>query len=127
MDKINEKSAGVYLARHYGEIKDEIHRLSVLKNFAGILQAIVNYLKLLLEKRQLNKLGTRIKTIGPLHKKGNDYLKYIIENLFVRSFEGIRRRCTAEEWAALYKEIPSNLKNIYLQQAKENTQNKWIV
>jgi len=118
MNRISEEAASAYLEVHYGEIKEQIHHLAVHKNFAGVFQAIVNFLQFLLEKGQVNKVGIRMQVIGKLHEKGNDYLKYIIENLFIRSFKGIKRRCTMEEWSLLYRQIPVNLKCVYLQQIK---------
>ncbi len=118
MDKINENRAGVYLAFHYGEIKEEINELSSRKNFAGIFQAIVNHINLLIIKGQTEKIGIRIKLVGWLYKRGNEYVQYIIENLFVRSFEGMKKRCSAEQWSYLYASIPNNLKNIYQLQTK---------
>ncbi|NQD71600.1 hypothetical protein HP439_12795 [Sphingobacterium shayense] len=113
MNNINENAASFYLAYHYGEIKEEISKLSDHKNFAGIFQAIVNHINLLLSKGQIEKIGTKIKFIGWLYKRGNVYVKEIIENLFVRSFAGMKRRCTAEQWIYIYQLIPSNLKSIY--------------
>lgn len=118
MDTINEDTAGTYLAYHYGEIKDEINELSTRKNFAGIVQAIVNHINSMLTKGKAEKIGTQIKFIGWLYKRGNDYVKYIIENLFVRSFEGMKRRCTTEQWIYVYQLIPNNLKQVYLLQEK---------
>lgn len=113
MNEINENAASVYLAHHYGEIQEEITQLSLKRNFAGIFQAIVNHINLLLSNGQIEKIGVRIKFIGWLHKRGNEYVRYIIENLFVRSFEGMKRRCTAEQWIYVYQLIPNNLKHVY--------------
>ncbi len=113
MNEINENAASTYLAHHYGEIKEEINELSMRKNFAGIFQAIVNHINLLLSKGQIEKIGEKIKFIGWLHKRGNEYVQYIIENLFVRSFEGMKRRCTTEQWIYMYQLIPNNLKHVY--------------
>lgn len=113
MHQLNENTASTYLAHHYGEIKDEIGELSTRKNFAGVFQAIVNHINLLLSKGQVEKIARSIKFIGWLHKRGNGYVQYIIENLFVRSFVGMKRRCTAEQWIYMYQLIPNNLKNIY--------------
>ncbi len=118
MDKINENNAGVYLAFHYGEIKEEINQLSTRKNFAGMFQAIVNHINLSLTIGQTEKIGIRIKLVGWLYKRGNEYVQYIIENLFVRSFEGMKKRCSAEQWNNLYRIIPNNLKDIYQLQTK---------
>lgn len=119
MDKINENRATQYIVAHYGEIRQELDQLSAHRNFAGVLQAVVNFLRFLLAKGQIDKAGKHIRVFGRLYTKGNDYLKYIIENLFIRSFEGIKRQCTTDEWNLLYKQIPVNLKKIYLQQKEE--------
>lgn len=116
MNEINEISAGHYLARHYGEIREEIDALSSRKNFAGIFQAIVNHFNYLVSAGQLEKISMRLKYIAWLYKKGDDHVRNIIENLFVRSFRGMKRRCTTEQWIYMYQNIPKNLKQIYLLQ-----------
>lgn len=113
MNEINESTASTYLANHYGEIKEEINELSTRKNFAGILQAIVNHINILLSDGQVEKIGVKFKFIGWLYKRGNEYVQDIIENLFVRSFEGMKRRCTKEQWIYIYQLIPKNLRKLY--------------
>lgn len=127
MERINEKKASDYLEIQYLEIKEEIHELSAHKNFAGVFQAIVNHLNILLSKGQTEKIGVKIKLIGWLYKRGNDYVQYIIENLFVRSFEGMKKRCTPQQWINMYQLIPSNLKNIYQLQHKNYLNQKTIL
>lgn len=117
MNKINEQSASQYLADHYGEIKEEIIGLSSRRNFAGIFQAIVNHINYLLSNGQIEKIGNRLKYMGWLYRRGNEQVRNIIENLFVRSFRGMKRRCTSEEWIYMYQQIPKNLKQIYLLQS----------
>lgn len=118
MLKISENAASVYLANQYSEIKEEINELYAHKNFAGIFQAIVNHINSLISKKQTQKIGVRIKFIGWLYKRGNEYVQYIVENLFVQSFKGMKKRCTTEQWLYIYKIIPKNLKTIYLLQNK---------
>ncbi|MDF2515886.1 MAG: hypothetical protein K0R59_1182 [Sphingobacterium sp.] len=117
MNKINEQSASQYLADHYGEIKEEINDLSSRRNFAGIFQAIVNHINYLLSNGQVEKIGSRLKYMGWLYRRGNEQVRNIIENLFVRSFRGMKRRCTSEQWIYMYQQIPKNLKQIYLLQS----------
>ncbi|WP_312191814.1 hypothetical protein [Sphingobacterium sp.] len=128
MKKINEQSAGQYLADHYGEIKEEINHLSSHRNIAGIFQAIVNHSNYLLANGQIEKIGIRLKYIGWLYKRGNEQVCDLIENLFVRSFRGMKRRCTSEQWIYMYQHIPKNLKQIYLLQNTNSlaTQNLFI-
>lgn len=124
MNIINENKASAYLENHYDEIKEEIHKLYVHQNIAGIFQAVVNFLRFLLESGQVNKIGKCITVMEPLYNRGNEYLRYIIENLFIRSFDGIKRRCSPDEWSDLYRQIPLNLKKVYTKQEQEQKQNK---
>lgn len=113
---IDVGKATIYIAAHYKEIRKEVEELSSSKNFAGILQALVNELRTLLEKGEFRKISCHIKYIGWIYQRGNKYIKYIVENLFVRSFEGIRRKCSQKQWQQLYVEIPESFKAIYLTQ-----------
>lgn len=115
-NQINEEQAATFLAAHYKEIGTEIKTLSSDKNFAGIFQAIVNQMRDSLDKGEFSKLIKYLKYTAWTYKRGNEYLQYIIENLFVRSFEGIRKKCTNIQWQRLYKKIPKPLKLIYLTQ-----------
>lgn len=114
--KINEARAAVFIAEHHKEIYHEIKELSAHKNFAGILQAIVNLIRTLQEKGDFMKIITHIKYIGWIYHRGNDYIKYIIENLFVRSFEGMRKRCSSNQWKQVYAEMPKAFQVIYRSQ-----------
>lgn len=116
MDTINENIATDYITAHYKEINNEIRQLSNHKNFAGILQAVVNFLKSQLTNGQIQKIGDRIKVMGWLHKRGNDYVRFIIENLFVRSFDSMKKSCTPPQWEDLYKRFPLDLKKVYVAQ-----------
>lgn len=119
-EKINEDRAAIYMAAHHKEIREEIQELSLRKNFAGILQAVLNLIRGLLEKGEFEKIIRHIKYIGWVYQRGNEYIKYLIENLFVRSFESIRKRCSQTQWEQLYAEIPKPFKTLYL------TQNRFI-
>lgn len=114
--KINEDVAALYIARHHKEIGGEIRLLSLKHNFAGVLQAVVNLLKSLIEKGRTEKAIHHIKYIGWVYQRGNSHIQYLIENLFVRSFESIRKRCAPEQWKLLYVEIPQAFKTFYLTQ-----------
>ncbi|MFD1630127.1 DUF7674 family protein [Pseudopedobacter beijingensis] len=118
--KINEERAAMYIAVHHKEISEEIQQLSSHKNFAGIIQAVINQIRGLLEKGEFVRIVRHIRYIAWIYQRGNEYIRYIIENLFVRSFEGIRRRCSTKQWLQLYAKIPNPFKVIYL------TQNNFI-
>lgn len=120
MSKLNKSRASHYLAIRYPEIKDEIYKLSFHQNFAGVLQAIVNYLKDLISQEKIKTTSRLIRTVGWVYFRGDQYMKDIIEHLFVRSLEGIRKRCTAEQWNFLFKRFPIPFRRIYLIQYKNN-------
>lgn len=126
MNNINKDIVASYLTSHYNEINDELQDLSSHQNFVGMFQAIINHINVLLSSGKIQKIGTKIKLIGWLYKRGNEYVKYIIENLFVQSFVGMKRRCTPQQWADLYNTIPANLKQIYLLQNKNYSIQKSI-
>jgi len=126
MNNINKDIVASYLTSHYNEINDELQDLSSHQNFVGMFQAIINHINVLLTSGQIQKIGTKIKLIGWLYKRGNEYVKYIIENLFVQSFIGMKRRCNPQQWADLYNMIPTNLKQIYLLQNKNYSIQKSI-
>ncbi|PTT20268.1 hypothetical protein DBR28_20910, partial [Chryseobacterium sp. HMWF028] len=54
MQTINQKIAVEYLKFFYPPLRNEITQLSVQDNFAGIMQATVNYLKNLLQESKIN-------------------------------------------------------------------------
>ena len=111
---LNSEAAAEYLANKCPQIRTEIKRLSQAKNFAGVMQAIVNYLRVLLANAKLKVISREIGFVGTVYQWGDDYAKDIIENLFVRSFKSIQRRCTSEEWIYLYPRIPADFRKIYL-------------
>lgn len=120
MSKLNKTRASRYLAAHYPEIKQEIHTLSCNQNFAGVLQAIVNYLRVLLTRAEIKTISRLIRFVGWVYLRGDQYIKYIIENLFVRSFEGIRKRCTSQQWQFLFQNLPQPFKKVYTIQIENN-------
>ncbi|WP_333661410.1 hypothetical protein [Chishuiella changwenlii] len=126
MNNINKDIVASYLTSHYNEINDELQDLSSHQNFVGMFQAIINHINVLLTSGQIQKIGTKIKLIGWLYKRGNEYMKYIIENLFVQSFVGMKRRCNSQQWTDLYNTIPANLKQVYLLQNKNYSIQKSI-
>lgn len=127
MDNINEDSVGIYLTNHCEEISDELTELSSNKNFVGMIQALINYINFLIKNNQVQKIGTKFKLIGWFYKRGNEHVQFIIENLFVRSFVGIKKRCNSEQWKLVYQSIPDNLKKIYLSQINNYSMQKFTL
>ena len=116
VNKMNEQQAAVYIGLHHKEISKEVEGLSAHNNFAGIIQAVLNLTKSLLEKRKLTKVIQLIKNIGRLYRRANENITNLIENIFIFSLTRISRRCSAKEWQLLYSEVPKPFKTVYLMQ-----------
>lgn len=121
---INRNKAAKYFANYYPEIKEEIRFLSLRKNFAGIIQSIINYLFQLLEQSKQIIVVSKIKEMGWLYTRGNHDVKDLIENLFVRSFRAMQKRCNPAEWNFLLEKCPIAFQNIYQNQINKDQQLK---
>ncbi|MDQ8747448.1 DUF7674 family protein [Elizabethkingia miricola] len=120
MQTINKKIATEYLKISYPSIRNEITQLSAQNNFAGIMQAVINYLKILLQEAKINMISYHIKSMEWLYRNGNNYIKYIIESLFVRSFESMKRISEDQHWDKLYEYMPVRFQEIYLEQIRKD-------
>ncbi|WP_344824961.1 DUF7674 family protein, partial [Chryseobacterium ginsenosidimutans] len=101
MRTINQKIAIEYLKFFYPPLRKEITNLSVQGNFAGVIQATVNYLKDLLQESKVNIIAHHIKLMDMIYKSGDSYVKDMIENLFVRSFESFKKHAKIQHWKLL--------------------------
>lgn len=120
MSTINQNKASKYFIVKLPEIKEEINGLIAKRNFAGVLQAIVNHLKSLLQQSKIRLMAHIIRNVGWVHARGSLYIREIIGNLFVRSFEGLRKRCNITQWQHLYGKFPPAFRKMYLRQTKNN-------
>lgn len=120
MRTINQKIATEYLKFFYPPLRNEIIQLSAQNNFAGIIQATINYLKDLLEESRINIIAHHIKLMDWLYRNGNSYVKGMIENLFVRSFESFKKHAKLQHWNLLYEYMPVKFQEIYLEQQKKD-------
>ncbi len=120
MQTINQKIAIEYLKFFYPTLRTEISQLSVQGNFAGAIQATVNYLKDLLQESKINIIAHHIKLMDWLYRNGNSYVKSMIENLFVRSFESFKKHAKIEHWKLLYQYMPVSFQVIYNDQRKQD-------
>lgn len=116
MYQITPLRASAYLGSRFSEIKAEIRSLSRYGNFPGVLQAVVNNLKQLIVQGRVKTVSRRIGFVCWVYMNGDQYIKDIVENLFVRSFQGIQRRSTTEQWNLIYKKMPLKFKMIYAHQ-----------
>lgn len=118
MSTINQTKASKYFIVKLPEMKEEINGLIAKQNFAGVLQAIVNHLKSLLQQSKIKIMTHIIRNVGQVHAKGSLYIREIITNLFVRSLDGLRKRCTVNQWQQLYGKLPASFRKLYLRQTK---------
>jgi len=116
MKKLNQYRIGLYMILHYREIRSEINLLIRKHNFAGALQAVVNHLRTLSAARDIDTLCRHIHFLGALYSRGNHYVKYMMENLFVRSLTGIKRIYTVEEWITIENRLPLSFLEIQKRQ-----------
>lgn len=113
---INRNKAAKYFANYYPEIKEEIKFLSRQNNFAGIIQSIINYLFQLLEDSKQRIVAAKIKDMGRLYRRGNHAIKDLMENLFIRSFHAMKKRCNPQEWNFVLEKCPAVFQKIYQNQ-----------
>ncbi|MFN4362705.1 hypothetical protein [Chryseobacterium hispalense] len=120
MQTINQKIAVEYLKFFYPPLRSEISQLSVQDNFAGIIQATINYLKNLLLEAKINIISHHIKLMDWIYRNGNTYVRDIIENLFVRSLESFKKHTKIQHWKLLYQYMPVSFQEIYDDQRKQD-------
>lgn len=120
MKTINQKIATEYLKFFYPPLRNEISQLSTQGNFAGIMQATINYLKDLLQESKINLIAHHIKLMDWLYRNGNSYVRDMIENLFVRSFESFKKHAKIQHWKLLYEYMPVSFQLIYNDQQKQD-------
>lgn len=120
MQTINQKIAVEYLKFFYPPLRKEITQLSVQDNFAGIMQATVNYLKNLLQESKISIIAHHLKLMDSIYKNGDSYVRTMIENLFVRSFESFKKHAKIQHWKLLYQYMPVSFQIIYNEQQKQD-------
>ncbi|KMQ67530.1 hypothetical protein ACM39_11675 [Chryseobacterium sp. FH2] len=120
MQTINQKIATEYLKFFYPPLRKEIAQLSKQDNFAGVIQATVNYLKNLLQESKINIIAHHIKLMDMIYTGGDTYVKDMIENLFVRSFESFKKHTKIQHWKLLYQYMPVSFQMIYNDQQKKD-------
>lgn len=117
---VNQKTAAEYLKFFYPRLRTEIAELSLKGNFAGIIQSTVNYLRTLLLESKTNIIAYHIKLMDMIYKKGDEYVRDIIENIFVRSFSSFRKHGKISQWKVLYQNMPVSFQMIYNEQRKQD-------
>ena len=117
---VDQKIAVEYLKTFYPRLRKEIDELSVNNNFAGIIQTTINYLRKLLQESKINIIAHHIKLMDMIYKNGDQYVKDIIENVFVRSFESFKKHGKISHWKQLYQNMPVDFQLIYNEQRRQD-------
>lgn len=117
---INRNKAAKCIAIRYPEIKNDIRSLTLQKNFAGIMQTVINHLFQLLQESKHHAVSAKIHWMGWLYKRGNNTIKDLIENLFVRSFHSMKKRCNPQQWNYLLTKSPKVFQRIYETQTNKD-------
>lgn len=120
MQTINQKIAIDYLKFFYPPIRNEITQLSTQNNFAGVIQATVNYLRDLLQESRISIIGHHVKLMELIYKKGNSYVKEMIENLFIRSLGSFKKHSKSQHWNMIYQYMPLQFQEVYHEQQKQD-------
>lgn len=115
---IDEELATQHLQTLYPSIKNEITQLSSQNNFAGIIQATVNQIKVLLQESKVCIVNRNIKMMDWLYRNGTQNVQLLIENLFVRSFNSFKKQTDIQQWQFLYQYMPVNFQEIYIKQTR---------
>ncbi|WP_407405110.1 hypothetical protein [Chryseobacterium sp.] len=115
---INEELATQHLQSIYPSIKNEITQLSSQNNFAGIIQATVNEIKILLQESKVCIVNRNIKMMDWLYRNGTQNVQLLIENLFVRSFNSFKKQSDVQQWQFLYQYMPVKFQEIYVKQTR---------
>ncbi|GGG94679.1 hypothetical protein GCM10007415_32200 [Parapedobacter pyrenivorans] len=113
METINRKELSFIVASELPEIRDEIGHIRSKENVAGVMQAVVNYMRDMARGRQIDKIVRRMKLVGWVYGRTDSAIRETISNVFVRSFNGLRNRCSNWDWTRIQQQMPSNLYSVY--------------
>lgn len=100
------------------ESKQEIEKLTQKDNVAGIVQILANLLKDLVRSKSWIRVKWVLMFTGWLYDRGENYIKDIIENIFVRALGSVNKMCTAREWGYIKQSTPVRIYRIYLSMNK---------
>lgn len=121
LKRINRLTAVEYLMVFFPSVRKEITELSEQNNFPGVIQVAVDDIKVRARTNaNIHNITVSIKRMYWIYKNGNSYIRYIIENLFVRSFGSFRKHLKPQQWKFLYQEIPYDFRQVYIEQTKKD-------
>lgn len=120
MKIIHPLEVPIMISRKIPEVQEEVGKLTSPDNIAGALQVVVNYIRALLHRHRFSKVQYCITLIDQIYGGGSPAVREIIEQLFIRSFDGMRKLCTQKEWLVLQSKMPLNLHAVYIHQQEED-------
>ncbi|MBO9594572.1 MAG: hypothetical protein J7599_16840 [Niabella sp.] len=104
-------------------IEDElpaiVHELETTRQFGNalhIMQVLVRFIKGMLATHNLPVVIKCMRMVDRIYEKGDRIVKNAIENIFIRSFSGLQKKCSKAEWKLLSTKIPITLYSVYIQQ-----------
>ena len=121
MEKINQMEIRDIIISEIPEVKDEVSKLSSKDNIAGAMQIVVTFTRDMLKGHHLSKVHWCIALIGWVYGRGNEMVRDIIANIFVRSFNGMRNLCSQVEWQIIQEQMPANLYAVYVYQNRTSS------
>lgn len=120
MERIKKNELLGIITSEIPEVNNEIDRLSSKENIAGVLQIVVTFTRELLKNQRWAKVNWNMMLIGWVYDRGDEAVKDMIENVFVRSFNGMQNLCGQSNWQLVQKKIPISLYSIYLSQNRNH-------
>lgn len=121
MKTINQNDLSHVVASELPDVRDEIDHLQAKENIAGVMQVVATYAKDMLRAKHFAKVSRCMRLVGWLYGRGNVFVRDIIANVFVRSFNGMRNLCDQREWMQLREAMPSNLYSVYVLQNRNHS------
>lgn len=116
MKKIKKSDLFQLISSEIPEVQEEVNRLSSRDNIAGAIQIVITFMKDMLHVHNLSRVSWSMMFMGWLYGRGDSRLKELIENLFVRSFNSMKRHCDPQEWYMVQKKMPFSLRKVYAYQ-----------
>lgn len=104
---MNNEEATRYLAAKMPELGTQIHGLSRDGNFAGVLQAVVNHQHSLLASHRVAKVTETIRQLWQIYLRGNETVRFLVKNLYLRAQLCLEQRCNRKEWKYIMVRIPA--------------------
>jgi len=113
MIAMDKTQASFFLVQKCTQISTQLGALASKSNFAGILQAVINHFHSLIEKAEIPTMVNYLRTISRVYRKGDQETRFLVENMFLRAQQGIKNRCTGDQWQYYYGHMPLDLRTAH--------------